>query len=79
MALTDDEHMIVQDMVEEVDAIMRNAMEGNGHRGEVLAEFAGRVMGLYVAQGRKVGCEDAMMIDDVTKRATAFADSAAQL
>lgn len=79
MALTDTEHLVVQDMIEEIDAIMRNANDGNGHRGEVLAELAGRVMGLYVAQGRKVGCEDAMMIDDVTKRATAFADSAAQL
>lgn len=79
MALTDDEHLIVQDMTEEIDAIMRNGRDGEGHRAEVLSEFAGRVMGLYVAQGRKVGCEDAMMIDDVTKRAVAFADSAAKL
>lgn len=79
MALTDDEHLAVQDMVEEVDAIMRNARGGNGHRGEVLAEFAGRVAGLYVVQGRRLGCDDATMINDVTRRAVAFADSAVQL
>lgn len=80
MALTDTEHIAVQDMVEEIDAIMRNAREGNSHRGEVLAELAGRVMGLYIAQGRRFGVgDDRVMIDDVTKRAVAFANSAAQL
>ncbi|MFK5283739.1 hypothetical protein ACI3PL_29600, partial [Lacticaseibacillus paracasei] len=59
---------------------MRNAREGNSHRGEVLAELAGRVMGLYIAQGRRFGVgDDRVMIDDVTKRAVAFANSAAQL
>jgi hypothetical protein len=47
MALTDTEHIAVQDMVEEIDAIMRNAREGNSHRGEVLAELAPRHGALY--------------------------------
>jgi hypothetical protein len=37
-------------------------------------------MGLYIAQGRRFGVgDDRVMIDDVTKRAVAFANSAAQL